>query len=216
MVIWERSKTNVISAKVCQEGTTNKMKLHVSSRSPWDQGEAVNAQPKLPSWEGHTWEHLRVNISNEMKLTVSSHSPQDRGEAVNTQPWLPKQEVQWSNRDMHRQDACQTGVRCHSPHRKWGARTLTCVNILYVIQIMWQNNRVNNRVNRKHVTQLTHQKCLNADLEFHVPHQYDASLAGPSGADNWVPRALLSSCFIILPCAHKVFFLFVSFTLEWS
>ena len=50
-------------------------------------------------------------------------------------------------------------------------------------------------------------ESFNADSEFRVPHQYDASLAGLSDADNWVPRALLSSCFIILPCTHKVFFL---------
>ena len=150
-----------------------------------------------------------------MEHHVSSSSPQDQGEAVNTQPRLPKWEVQQSNRDTHRQDACRTGVRHHSPCRKWGARTLTCINILYVIQITWRNDRVNDLINRKHVTQLTHQKYLNADLEFRVPHQYDASLAGPSGADNWVPRALPSSHFIIyLVLTRFSFFPFVSFTLE--
>jgi hypothetical protein len=142
----------------------------------------------------------------EMKHHVSTNSPRDRGEAV-TQPRLPKREVQRSNKDTHRQDACRTGIRCHSPRRKWGARTLTRVNVKYVIQITWRNDRINDLINRKRVTQLTRQRYLNADLEFRVPHQYDASLAGPSGADNWVPRVLLSSLFIILPCTHKVFFL---------
>ena len=102
-----------------------------------------------------------------MKLQVSSDPPRDRGEAVNTQLRLPKWEVQRSNRDTHRQDACWTGVWCHSPRRKWGARTGPLIvggNVLYVIQIMWRDDWVNDLINRKHVTQLTCQKYLNADL----------------------------------------------------
>ena len=80
---------------------------------------------------------------------------------------------------------------------------------------MWQNDRVYDLINRKHVTQLTHQKCFKADSDFRVPHQNDASLAGPGGADNWVPRVLLSSRFIIyLVLTRFSFFPFVSFTLE--
>ena len=144
----------------------------------------------------------QTHLETEVRLWTHSHD-------------FPNGKYNGSNKDTHHQDACQTGVWCHSPRRKQGARTLTCINILYMIQIMI--NQVNDLINRKHMTQLTRQKYLNADLEFRVPHQYDASLAGPSGADNWVPRALLSSHFIIyLVLTRFSFFPFVSFTLEWS
>ena len=211
---------NVITDKVCQDGT-GKYKQSEVIVTPNDQTWSLHLMIKSDHYYltiKNKSDHYHLTIKRDcyyiMKLQVSSDPPRDRGEAVNTQPWLPKREVQRSNRDTHRQDVCWTGVWHHSPCRKWGARMLTCVNILYVIQITWRNDWVNDLINRKHVIQLMCQKCFKADSDFRVPHQNDASLTGPSGADNWVPRALLSS--ILLFYLRFSFFPFVSFTLEWS
>ena len=94
---------------------------------------------------------------------------------------FPNGKYNRSNNDTHHQDACWTGVQCHSPHRKWGARMLTCINILYMIQITWQNDRVNDLINRKRMTQLMHQKCFKADSDFHILHHSQGRVVPTTG-----------------------------------
>jgi hypothetical protein len=123
-VIRERSNANVNAENKCK----------TSSITPRDRGTDLDLPRramKEPNLQvGQVGMHVgaikpkrsETNVG-EMKHHVSTNSPRDRGEAV-TQPRLPKREVQRSNKDTHRQDACRTGVRRHSPRRKWGGKNV--------------------------------------------------------------------------------------------
>ena len=90
--------------------------------------------PWMPSIQKPTTTHLEMEVSRR---------------------YNPKGDVQ---QHRHASPRCVLDWRTMpQPSLEVRARMLTCVNMRHVIQITWWNDHVNDLINRKRVTQFTHQ-----------------------------------------------------------